>query len=235
MLGTIINVAAVSAGSAVGLLAGGRLPERTRNTLLAALGAATMVYGVSMGLKTANILVPLVGLVIGAALGEALKIDARLEALGERLKARFAADGRHSRFVEGFTTASILFCVGPMAVLGSIEDGLGLGYRTLALKSLLDGIASATFAAALGLGVWFSALTVLIVQGAITLFAGALAPVLTDAMVAEISACGGFMLIVIGLSLLGATKARAANLLPGLVVTPLIVLALEALGVGWGV
>jgi len=233
MLGTLINVAAVSAGSAVGLLAGGKLPERTRTTLLAALGAVTIVYGVSMGLKTANILVPLVGLVIGAALGEALKLDQRLDAVGEKLKARFAADG-HSRFVEGFTTASILFCVGPMTVLGSIEDGLGRGFHILALKSLLDCIASATFAAALGIGVWFSALTVLAVQGAITLFAGALQPLLTDAMVAEISACGGFMLIVIGLSLLGATKARAANLLPGLLITPLIVLALDALGIGWG-
>ncbi len=120
-----------------------------------------------------------------------------------------------------------------MTVLGSIEDGLHLGIRLLAIKSLLDGIASATFAAVLGIGVWFSVITVLIVQGGITLFAGALQGVMTPELVTELSACGGFMMIVIGLGLLGATKARATNMLPGLVVTPAIVVVLNALGIGW--
>ncbi len=233
MLGTLLNIAAITAGSALGIAAGARMADKTRITFLAALGAVTVVFGTSMGLKTANILVPLVGMVIGTLIGEALDLDGRLEAAGEKLKRRFAAGPKHSRFVEGFTTASILFCVGPMTVLGSIEDGLGLGIRLLAIKSLLDGIASATFAAALGIGVWFSVITVLAVQGSISLFAGALQGVMTPELIAELSACGGFMMIVIGLGLLGATKARATNMLPGLVVTPGIVVLLNILGVGW--
>lgn len=233
MLGTLLNIATITAGSALGIAAGARISGKTRITLLAALGAVTIVFGASMGINTANILVPLAGLVIGTLIGEALDLDRRLEVAGERLKKRFASGERHGRFVEGFTTASILFCVGPMTVLGSIEDGLGMGIRLLAIKSLLDGIASATFAAALGIGVWFSVITVLIVQGGLTLFAGALQGVMAPELVAELSACGGFMMIVIGLGLLGATKARATNMLPGLVVTPGIVVLLNILGVGW--
>ena len=233
MIGTLINAAAITAGSLVGIVAGGGIKEETRKIILNGLGAVTVVYGVSLGLKTGNILVPLIGLIIGALIGCAFSLDIRLERLAGKLKSKFASGGRHTRFVEGFTAASILFCIGPMTIVGSFEDGLGQGYRTLALKSVLDGVASAALSAGLGIGVWFSVVTVLVVQGGLTLAAGAISPYVTDAMVAELSACGGFMLIVIGLGLAGATEARATNMLPGLLVTPLLVRLLDALGIRW--
>lgn len=233
LIGTLINIGAITIGSAAGIVAGGGLKEGTRAVLLTALGAVTLVYGVSMGLKTVNILVPLVGLVLGAVIGCALRLDERLDRLGEYLKSRFASGGQHSKFVEGFTAASILFCIGPMAVLGSFEDGLGQGYKTLAIKSVLDCVASAALASGLGIGVWFSVVTVLVVQGSLTLAASAISPYVTDAMIGELSACGGYMLIIIGLGLAGATKAKATNLLPGLLLTPFLVLILDSTGIKW--
>jgi hypothetical protein len=275
VLGTILNTATVIAGSAIGVGFGRAMSEKTSRTILAALGAGTIVYGVTMGMKTANMLVPIMGLAIGTAVGCALKLDERMETLAERLQKRVsggagrrgvdeksaddassieATAGEHAnvddpasstggavaksakeRFIEGFTTASVLYCVGPMTILGSIEDGLGVSYRILALKSLLDGIASIAFASALGVGVAFSAVSVFVVQGAITLAAGLLAPIFTDALIAELTACGGYILVLIGLGLTGATKVKSINTLPALVVTPAVVALLDHFGVGWRV
>jgi hypothetical protein len=248
VLGTLLNIAAITAGTGVGLMSRSRIPAKSRDTVLAAMGAVTLVYGVSLGLKSANLLVPLGGLVLGTIIGELMNLQGRLESAGEKLRRRFGgkepaansgdpaasiSGDAKSRFVDGFVAASVLFCVGPMTVLGSIEDGLGLGFKTLAIKSLLDGVASAAYSAALGIGVWFSVLTVLVIQGGITLGAGFLQPYLGEPVIAEFSACGGYMLVVIGLGLLGAIKARATNMLPGLIITALIVLLLDALGAGW--
>lgn len=233
MIGTLINIGAITIGSAAGIVAGGGLKESTRAVLLASLGAVTIVYGISMGLKSANILVPLGGIVLGTIIGCALNLDARLESAGTFLRNRFAKGGRHSRFVEGYMAASMLFCIGPMTVLGSFEDGLGMGYKTLAIKSLLDGVASAALSAGLGIGVWFSAITVLVVQGALTLSAGALSAHVSEGMISELSSCGGFILIVIGLGLMDAVKTRATNMTPGLLITPLLVCILDALSIGW--
>lgn len=220
MTGTLINTATVLAGTGAGLLVGARLPDRVHETVFKGLGLLTLLLGVQMGLETRNVLIPMGSLLAGAVVGELLRLQERLDALGDRLQARFGGRGR---FSEAFVTSSLVFCVGPMTVLGSIRDGLSGDYELLAVKSLMDGFAALAFATTLGPGVAFSALTVLVLQGGLTVSAGALEHVLNEVMVAEISACGGLMLLGIALTLLDVARPRVANFLPSLVLAPLIV------------
>lgn len=221
MTGTIINVATVLAGSSVGLVAGRAIPDRIHETVFKGLGLLTLVIGMKMALETRSVLVLMGSILAGALLGEVLGIQRRLDGLGDRLQSRFG--GGRGRFSEGFVTASLVFCVGPMTILGSFEDGLSGDYELLAMKATLDGFASMAFAATLGIGVLFAALTVLIVQGGLTLGATALEGYLTDAMTAEMTACGGLMMLGIGLILLDVARPRVANFLPSLFISPLIV------------
>jgi uncharacterized membrane protein YqgA involved in biofilm formation len=231
MIGTFINVAAILVGGSLGLLFGGRLPERLKATVIAGMGLFTAVTGIKMFLETQNSLVVLGSLVIGALLGEWWKIEEGLQHLGAILERRFnrtdAESGRvtpFGDFVRGFMTATLLFCIGPIAILGSIQAGLTGDTNLLVIKSVLDGFASMAFASTLGVGVLFSAAMILVYQGAITLLAAQLNALVTKPMLAELTATGGVLLLGIAISnLLEMKKIRVGNFLPALVIAPLIV------------
>lgn len=224
MVGTLINVATVVVGSGAGMLVGSRLPERIRQTVLHGLGLMTLVIGMSMALQTQNPLRMLAALLLGGVIGEGLGLEERLQALGRWLEIRVSGNsGEGSAFVKGFVTASLVFCVGPMTILGSIQDGLTGNYTLLAIKATLDGFASLAFSASLGIGVMFAALTVLIYQGSLTLGAGLVKALLTEAMITEMTAVGGAMILGIGLLLLDIKRVRVASFLPGLLIAPLLV------------
>jgi uncharacterized membrane protein YqgA involved in biofilm formation len=224
----VVNVVAVLAGSAVGLAVGSRLPERIRDTALQGVGLVTLVLGVREAQATRNLTFPLGAVVVGGLLGEALRIEDRLESLGGLLRrvatrGRAEAAGLASTFVEGFVTASLIFCVGPLTILGSIQDGLGRGAQDLFVKSALDGTVAVVLASTLGIGVAASALTVLVVQGGITLAAAAANQVLTARMIAEMTATGGILILGIGLRLLDLKRIRVGSFLPALLVAPIAV------------
>jgi len=226
-LGTLINTGLVVLGSGLGVVIGDRIPERMRVTLLQVIGLVTIALGVSDAIDTRNMVFPLIGMAVGALIGELLAIEDRLERLGERLQRRFdrksGADAGERSFVKGFVTASALYCIGPLTVLGAIEDASGETPQLYIIKGLLDGFVSIMFAAMYGIGVAFSALSVLVVQGSLTLGGTGLDAVLDDRMRTELFAAGGLAVIGIGLNLLQITKIRLANLLPGLVLTPVLV------------
>lgn len=231
MTGTLINIATVLLGGFLGLLFGSRVPERVKQTITAGLGLFTAVVGVKMFFETGNAIIVLGSLLLGGLLGEWWKIEAGLESLGgwlERRVYRKQAVGPESRgsanFVRGFLTASLLFCVGPMTILGSIQDGLTGNYELLAIKSVLDGFAALAFASTLGPGVLFSVLVILAYQGGLSLLAAQLNDILTEAMMAEMTAAGGVLLLGIAVSsLLEIKKIRVGNFLPALALAPLIV------------
>jgi len=231
MTGTIINVIAVLLGSSLGMFFGSRLPERLKSTVTAGLGLFTVSIGIAMFLKSEEALIVLGGLLIGAILGEWWKIEEGLESLGAWLESRFGRSENaeeSSRFIRGFLTASLLFCIGPMTILGSIQDGLTGNYELLAVKSVLDAFASLAFASTLGMGVAFSAVTVLVFQGGISLLAAQLSSIITDPMMTEMTAVGGVILIGLAISsLLEIKKIRVGSFLPALAVTPLIVYILS--------
>jgi len=203
--GTLINVAAIIVGSLIGLLAGNRIPEKTRQTLISALGLFTLAYGIFIFGQTQNLLIPLFSLVLGTIFGELLKIEEGLSSLGENIQKKLASwnpnlTGESQRFISGFVSASLLFVIGPMAILGSIQDGISGDFQMLAIKSLLDGIASIAFASTLGVGVVFSAFIVLVYQGAISLLAGWIGQGFGEAVIAEMTATGGIILVGIAIS-----------------------------------
>ncbi len=239
MTGTLINVATILIGGTLGLIFGARVPERLKATVISGMGLFTGAIGMQMFLKTENSLIVLGALLIGALLGEWWKIEDRLQSKGQILESRFAksdstnASGEveSNKFVRGFLTASLLFCVGPIAILGSIQDGLTGNYNLLAVKSVLDGFASLAFASTLGVGVMFSSLMILIYQGGISLLAAQLNAIVTQSMMNEMTATGGVILIGLALSsLLEIKKIRAGNFLPALVIAPLIVWILSLFG-----
>ena len=231
MTGTIINMIAVILGTILGLLFGSRLPERVRDGVLAALGLFTLVLGIRMFLETSNALIVLAALLAGVILGEWLRIEDRIEALGNQLKNSFSQSFKNqdlSRFVEGFLAASILFCVGPMAILGSIQDGLTGDFSLLATKSVMDGFAALAFASIMGIGVAFSSLVILVFQGGLSLLAFQVQNLFTPEMIAEMSAAGGVILIGIAISnILNIRKIRTGSFLPALLLAPLFVYLLN--------
>ncbi len=232
MTGTYINVAAILVGSAIGLLFGARLSDHLKNTVIAGMGLFTSAVGMQMFLKTENALIVLGALIFGAILGEWWGVEDGIQKLGAWLEKRFMGGSQDtsSKFVRGFLTASVLYCTGPMAVLGSISDGLKGDYLTLSIKSVLDGIISIAFASTLGIGVAFAALPVLIYQGAISLLASQLNAVVNTSMMNEMTATGGVLLIGIGLSsLLEIKKIRVGNFLPALVIAPTLVYILSVI------
>jgi uncharacterized membrane protein YqgA involved in biofilm formation len=228
--GTLLNIAAVLAGTVVGLLAGARMPPRVGSTLTDGLGLFTLALGLVMALSVftdpaalpGDDLAVLGALLVGAALGEALRFTERLDGLGGWFQRRLARGGRPSRISEGYVTASLVFCVGPLTILGSIENGITGDVRLLAIKSLLDGVASIAFAAALGPGVALSALTILVVQGGIALTAALFGAGLDERSILGISATGGFILLGVGLRLLEVKAVRVASFLPALLIAPLL-------------
>src|SRR5579859_121279 len=235
MTGTIINVLAVLLGGLLGTFVGGRLPSRVQQTVIWALGLFTIALGVKLTMQTQNALITLGSVLLGGLLGEWWNLDSLLHRLGVWLEARVAhsdSSEAGARFVKGFVSASLVFCVGPLAVLGSIQDGLTGNYQLLAVKSMLDGFAALAFSASLGVGVLFSTLVILVYQGGISLLAAQAQSLLTTPMINEMTAIGGLLIIGIGVgSLLELRPIRVANFLPALVIAPVIVAVLHAYSV----
>lgn len=229
MTGTVLNVITILLGGLVGLLVGARLSPRLKETVIAGMGLFTAAVGLKMFFNTQNELIVLGALLIGALLGEWWGIEEGLRRMGVWLEQRFArGEAESNRFVRGFLTASLLYLIGPMAILGAISDGLTGDYQTLAIKSVLDGFASIAFASSLGPGVLFSAIPTFFYQGSISLLAAQLSVLLTPAMMNELTATGGVLLIGVGLSsLLELKPIRMGNLLPALAVAPLLVYVIE--------
>lgn len=236
MTGTFINIATVLLGTALGVVLGARFSPRLQETVLHGLGLITTVIGIQMALETENILIVLGAVVLGGILGEWWRIEDRLNSVGAWLEARFnrgkdeppSEDG--NRFVRGFVTASLLFCIGPMAVLGAVQDGLTGDYSLLATKSMLDGFSSLAFSSSLGIGVGFSALPILVYQGGMSLLAAQAQAVFTDGMITELTATGGVLIIALSIStLLELKPIRVGNFLPALLIAPLIVAVRDAL------
>ncbi len=230
MTGTLLNIATVIVGSIIGLVFGARIPAKLKETVIAGMGLFTTAMGLQMFLKTENPLIVLGALLIGTLLGEWMRIEDGLHRLGEILEQRFSReeDDGSNKFVRGFLTASLLFCVGPMTILGSIQDGLTGDYNLLAVKSVLDGFASIAFASTLGLGVAFSSIIILVYQGGISLLAGQLNAIVNASMMNELTAAGGVLLMGVGISnLLEIKKIRVGNMLPALFIAPLIVWVLS--------
>ena len=226
MTGTFINVGTVLAGTLIGVVIGHRLPDAMQQRVLWGLGMVTLVLGIDNALAwgDTNPIIVMGAVLLGGIAGEAIGIERHLGRLGDAIQERFSGEG-HSSVSEGFVTASLLFCVGPLTILGSIEDGLTGDWSTLGVKALLDGFASIAFAATLGWGVGIAAVTVLLVQGGITLGAGPLDSVLgedTEALAALTSA-GGILIIGISLKLLDLRDVKVGNYLPALLFAPCIV------------
>jgi len=226
MTGTFLNIATVLIGGALGLIFGARIPEQLKATVISGMGLFVMAMGLQMFLKTENPLIVLGSLLIGTLLGEWWKIEEGLQDFGKFLEQRFSREGEDgsNTFVRGFLTASLLFCVGPLTILGSIQDGLTGDYNLLAVKSVLDGFASLAFASTLGMGVMFSTIVILVYQGGISLLAAQLNSIITPSMMNELTATGGVILVGLAISsLLEIKSIRVGNMLPGLAVAPLIV------------
>ncbi len=228
--GTIVNVIAVLAGGAVGLLLNKGIPQRIAGALMTAVGFCTLYIGITGCLDGDNTLVVVLSLVLGAAIGTLLDLDARLNRLGKRVEARLVKDPNSAggRLAQGFVSASLLFCVGTMAVVGSLQSGLQGNHEMLYLKSVLDAISSVVFGATLGAGVLLSSVSVFVYQGAITMLAQLVAPYLSDAVVGEMNCVGSLLIIGLSLNLLKVADIKIANFLPA-VLLPVALCPLYAL------
>ncbi len=225
MEGTVVNTLAVLAGGTLGLLARRRFPEQMRETVMMGIGLATLLIGFQMALQTQSVLGLILSLAAGAVIGESLRIEEGLETMGRWAEARVGTRAAAGSVAAAFVTSSLLFCVGPMTILGSIQDGLGQPPVLLYTKSLLDGISAMAIGAGLGAGVLLSAGTVLVYQGAITLAAGAVQSALSTEMTRELTATGGVLIVGLGLGILRITRVRVGGLLPALVVSVLLTAA----------
>lgn len=240
-IGTLTNVLTVLLGSGLGLLVGHRLTERIRTTVTAALGLVTLLIAADAAVAVfdpalaaavgdqAPVLIVLGSLAIGGIIGSAVRLEDRVESVGGWLQRRLAARGGHDRFVEGFVVSSLVFCVGPLTILGSLTEGFGGGPDQLLVKSVLDGFASLAFAASLGIGVMASALSVAVVQGGLTLVGLVVGDVLPEAHLAALTAVGGLILIGVALRLLDLARFAVADLLPALVIAPALVALVAAI------
>lgn len=225
-MGTIVNTAAIIVGGVLGTLIKNGLGKKYKDIIMQAIGLSVVIVGVSGALQgiyqvtetghldRQYITIMIVSLVIGSIAGELVRIEDRLDSLGKWFQSRFSKE--NSSFSEGFVTASLVFCVGAMAIVGSLEDGLSGDTATLFAKSVLDGVTSLIFASTLGIGVAFSAIPVLVYQGSITLLAGFIKPWLTDVVVSQTSVIGGVLILAIGLNLMGITKIKIGNMLPAI-------------------
>ena len=217
MLGTLVNTAAVLVGSCIGLLFRKGLPERFGQVIMKGLGLCVMYIGVKGALKGENEIIAILSIAVGAVIGELLRLDERLEKLGGWIERKCKKREEDKTSVtEGFVSASLLFCVGAMTILGSLESGISGDHSTLFLKSILDFTCSIIYASTLGYGVIFSAATVLVIQGSITLLAGWIAPVLTVTVILEMSCVGSILIIGLALNMLGITKLKTMNYIPAI-------------------
>jgi len=219
MLAVFVNMAAVIIGSLLGIFFRKKIKPEYFNTVVSALALITMSLGIASAIKTENMLVIVICLVIGTIIGTLLKINSRIEGAGDYIKQKlFKSESKESRFTEGFVTASIMFCVGSMAIMGSLDAGISHEYGTIFTKSALDFVMAIAFGAAMGVGVTFSALFVLVYQGALTLLSGLIAPYLSASVVLEMSSVGGILLIGTGLNMLALSdkKIIVADMMPAI-------------------
>ena len=219
MIAVFVNMATVLVGSLLGILFRNRLKPQLQEALMKALGLCTVLIGVSSAIKTENVLCVIICMVLGTVLGELLRIDDRIENAGDYIKSKlYRNGGGNSRFTEGFVAACILFCIGSMTIVGSLEAGIRHDYSIIYAKSTLDFVSSMAFGAAMGFGVTCSVLFILLFQGGLTLLSGLLAPVLSTAVVTEMSAVGGVILVGMAFNMLGLAKERikVANMLPAI-------------------
>lgn len=229
MIGTLINVVAVLAGTALGLLLRKGIPERMRETVMQGLALCVVLIGVSGAIKTGDTMCVIVSMVVGGLLGSAVNIEKRLDQLGALAERKLVrSQGEGSTFAKGFVTASLVYCVGAMAIVGAMDSGLRGDHATLIAKSALDGVSAIFFASTMGAGVGLSALAVLVYQGAIALLATWIAPLLTDPIINEMSAVGSLLIIGIGLNMLYDKHIAVGNLLPAIFV-PMLYVPLSAL------
>lgn len=216
MLGTIVNSITVIVGCLIGLIVRGRLTEKISNTIMNGLALCVLYIGISGALNGEDTLIMIISVAIGALTGEIIDIDKWLNKLGYYLEGKFKSNNSDISIAEGFITSSLLFCVGAMAIVGSLESGLQGKHDTLFTKSILDGISSIIFTSSLGIGVVFSAVTVFVYQGAITIGSGLLSGVLSSTVISNMSAVGSLLIVGLGLNMLGVTKIKIANLLPAI-------------------
>lgn len=214
MLGVTVNALAIILGGFLGLLIKKGVPERFSDAIMKGLGLCVLYIAIDGALEGTNVLVLIISVAIGAVVGTFLKLDEGIRALGDKLEQKFKSGDGKSTFAEGFVTASLLFCVGAMAVVGSLDAGLTGDNSTLYTKALLDGIMSIVFASTLGVGVLFSGALVFIYQGAIALLSGAIQPLLTDYSIAEMSCVGSVLMIAVALNMMNITKIKVMNLVP---------------------
>ncbi|RMG72630.1 MAG: DUF554 domain-containing protein [Chloroflexi bacterium] len=252
MGGTVLNVIAVLFGGTLGLIVGNRLSKRMQESIITSLALVTLTVGMGNAFQTGNPIITLLSVAIGVLIGELLRVDLGLEWLAGWLQARFGGldsskvdsskvqveDGQLSpreRFITGFVTASLVFCVGPLTMLGSIQDGMGLqeGFQALAIKSTLDGFAAMAFAASFGVGVLFTTLTVFFFQGGLALLGALAGEFMTTDMMNEMTAAGGVLLIGLAIVMLEIKPIRIANFLPALIIAPLLVAIAAALGIAY--
>jgi uncharacterized membrane protein YqgA involved in biofilm formation len=217
MLGTIVNVIAIICGSLLGLLFRKGIPDNYKEIIMSGIGLSVILIGVKSALTSDQLLIVIFSVIIGAGIGEFLKIEAKLESLGSYFERRLASKSSDTgSFARGFVTASLVFCVGSMAIVGALESGLTGNHQTLFAKSILDGVTSLIFASSLGIGVLFSGVAVFLYQGAITLTAVFMKNLLVAETISQMTSVGGLLILAIGLNLLGITKIRVGNLLPGI-------------------
>lgn len=216
MISVLINMTAVLIGGTLGLFLGKRFPRRLADTVMNGLSLCVLYIGISGALSGQNTLIAIVSIAVGGALGELLDIDGGLNKLGKKLEAAMGSRLGGSPLAEGFVSASMLFCVGAMAIVGSLQSGLVGDHSTIIAKSVIDGIAAVLLASSLGAGVLFSALAVGVYQGAIVLLAETLQPFLTDSVIAEMSCAGSLLIIGLALNMLNVTKIKVANYIPGI-------------------
>ena len=216
LTGTIVNALGILAGCAVGLLLGKLIPERLADAVTRGVALCVFCIGVSGMLSGENTLVMIISMVLGTIAGELLRLDDRLNALGDKVERQFAKRGVKGRISEGFVTASLLFCVGAMAIVGSLESGLSGNHATIYAKSALDAVSSVIYSSTMGFGVALSAIPVLLYQGAITLCASLLSPVLTDFVIAEMKAVGSRLIVALSFNMLGFTKIKVMNSVPAI-------------------
>ncbi|MBF0112043.1 MAG: DUF554 domain-containing protein [Desulfamplus sp.] len=215
MLGTVVNAAAIIAGALVGMLFKGGIPEKYNKTIMHAISLAVLVIGIKGALKSDDLLIVIFSLALGSLLGELMHIEDGLERVGRALEKRFSK-GDDDRFYQGFITATLIFCVGSMAIVGSLESGLTGNHQTLFAKSALDGITSIILGSSFGMGVIFSSVPILLYQGSITMAAVFVKPFLQPQVVSQMSSVGGVLIMAIGINLLGAAKIRIGSMLPAI-------------------
>ncbi len=231
MFGVLVNTATVLLGSIIGLLCKKGIPERLSSAVMVAIGLCTVAIGVTGLAEGENTLVLIISIVLGVLVGELLDIDGRVNRLVEKVAGKTAGAGKAAQISQGFITACLLFCIGAMTIVGSLNAGLRGDNEMLLTKSLLDFISSVMLSATLGIGVLFSAVFVLVFQGGIVLLAQVLSPVLSEACVAELTCAGSLMILALGLNIVGITKIKVINFLPALLLVPAVLYGLEAVGI----